>query len=121
VRGYLDCALWCGIIAPEGIEPGDDYTTRDIDPKSNREAIRECLDFFQANETDLFAVDVRSTSDGSRPFEILGHDFYLSRNGHGTGFWDRGYGDIGDKLHRAAAVYGSASLMLCEDTLQWVG
>ena len=27
-----------------------------------------------------------------------GHDFCLSRNGHGAGFFDRGYGEIGDKL-----------------------
>lgn len=25
--------------------------------------------------------------------EQLGHDFYLTRNGHGAGFWDRYYGD----------------------------
>ncbi len=28
----------------------------------------------------------------------IGHDFWLTRNGHGAGFWDRGHGELGDKL-----------------------
>lgn len=24
-----------------------------------------------------------------------GHDFWYTRNGHGTGYWDRGFGDLG--------------------------
>lgn len=28
----------------------------------------------------------------------FGHNFILSANGHGTGFWDRGYGKIGEQL-----------------------
>lgn len=28
----------------------------------------------------------------------LGHDFWLTRNHHGTGFWDRGNGANGDAL-----------------------
>ena len=27
-----------------------------------------------------------------------GHDLWLTTNGHGVGFWDRGLGDLGDKL-----------------------
>lgn len=33
--------------------------------------------------------------------EQAGHDFWLSRNGHGTGFWDRGLGEVGEQLHKA--------------------
>ena len=28
----------------------------------------------------------------------IGHDLYLTIAGHGVGFWDRGLGDLGDKL-----------------------
>lgn len=42
--------------------------------------------------------------------EQLGHDFSLTRNRHGAGFWDRGYGDLGDWLTRIAQGMGSCSL-----------
>lgn len=38
--------------------------------------------------------------------EQCGHDFILTRNGHGAGFWDRGYGAAGDRLTSAAKAYG---------------
>jgi hypothetical protein len=48
--------------------------------------------------------------------EDAGHNFVLSAEGHGTGFWDRGYED-GSELHDAASVYGSfnAEFMLDDD------
>lgn len=30
--------------------------------------------------------------------EQAGSDFWLTRNGHGTGFWDRGLGTVGEAL-----------------------
>jgi hypothetical protein len=42
--------------------------------------------------------------------EQLGHDFSLTRNHHGAGFWDRGYGELGQWLTRWAESFGSASL-----------
>ena len=39
-----------------------------------------------------------------------GHDFCLTRNGHGAGFWDRGYGDVGDKLTQACRPYGEMNV-----------
>ena len=39
-----------------------------------------------------------------------GFDFWLTRARHGAGFWDRGLGAVGDKLTKAAHVYGSVDL-----------
>jgi len=38
--------------------------------------------------------------------EQAGHDFILTANRHGAGFWDRGLGDAGGKLTEAAHAYG---------------
>jgi len=57
-------------------------------------------DFVVANQADLAEISP----------ELAGHDFVLTRNRHGAGFWDRGYGDKGDRLTKAAHVYGDASL-----------
>lgn len=45
-----------------------------------------------------------------------GNDYWYSRNGHGTGYWDRGLGEIGDKLH-AAAGFSQVDLYRGDDGL----
>jgi len=38
-----------------------------------------------------------------------GHDFYLTRNGHGSGFWDRGYDEkLAIHLCRIAKEFGES-------------
>lgn len=44
-----------------------------------------------------------------------GADFCLSRNGHGAGFWDRGYGAVGDALHAIAKSFGEFNLYMGDD------
>jgi hypothetical protein len=44
--------------------------------------------------------------------EQNGRDFWFSRNGHGVGFFDRGYPDeIGDALQDAARAFGEHDLV----------
>lgn len=47
--------------------------------------------------------------DGKTPgcasvWEHAGHDFALTANGHGAGFWDRGLDELGDQLTAAATA-----------------
>lgn len=44
-----------------------------------------------------------------------GIDFWLTRNGHGAGFWDRDLGEIGDKLTAAAETYRELGVYLGDD------
>lgn len=41
--------------------------------------------------------------------EAIGHNFWLTRNGHGAGFWDMGLGERGDWLTKQANPYGETS------------
>lgn len=50
----------------------------------------------------------------------MGHNFALTRNHHGTGFWDRGLGDLGDKLTTAAHAFGEQNLYVGDDGLLYV-
>ena len=50
-----------------------------------------------------------------------GYDFWLTRNGHGTGFWDRGYGDIGDKLTAFAEKFGEVNVYKGDDGKAYIG
>jgi len=39
-------------------------------------------------------------------WEAVGHDLWLTRNGHGSGFWDRGIGDLGKAFTNLAQDAG---------------
>ncbi len=107
-RGYLECALWTSDPTPGSGEwqARFGWSIDDIDPASIARAIEVCADFQQANRADLDEVsDTYHADDYSH-----GHDFWLTRNRHGAGFWDRGYdlNGLGDKLTVAAQAYGEA-------------
>lgn len=105
VRAYLECAVWA--CTDEHERPLDDtYSADDFAVEADNEAGKECDDFWAANRADLQSTGASAAQ--------LGHDFYLSRNGHGTGFWDRGYA-AGDRLHAAAKVYGTATAYAGDD------
>jgi hypothetical protein len=38
--------------------------------------------------------------------EQNGHDLHLTAQGHGVGFWDRGLGELGERLTEAARKFG---------------
>lgn len=73
-----------------------------------------CRSFFTFNAADLLAY-VAECENGGRigydgsdgpPEAWAGHDFWLTRRGHGAGFWDRGLGDLGKRLSEAANACG---------------
>jgi hypothetical protein len=43
--------------------------------------------------------------NASTSWSQLGHDFWRTRNRHGAGFWDRGLGEIGEKLTEIAQSF----------------
>lgn len=107
VRAYLECALWSSSQCDEdGNMTGsfdNDYSVDDFTPEALKEAISDCEGFQESNAEDL----ARAGDD-----EQNGHDFWLTRNGHGAGFWDRGYeAGVAKRLTDASHAYGSCDLM----------
>jgi hypothetical protein len=47
--------------------------------------------------------------------EQAGHDFWLTRNRHGAGFWDRGHGAEGADLTQHAKSFGDCDLYVGDD------
>lgn len=101
---YIEAALWASL-DDEGAPLDENYDETEVSADSHKSMTEDCADFISSNIADLAALDPGS----------CGHDFWLSRNGHGTGFWDRGYGDRGNRLHSAAKVYGSSDLYVGDD------
>ena len=89
-KAYITCALWCGVF-DESIENDLTHSLTESDISDNTlRVIREDCTRFWGEIENLVPHGVE---------EQAGHDFWLTRNGHGAGFWDR---DI--------SVYGSAEI-----------
>ncbi len=118
---YLQTALWSSTVAlPEAFEdlvdgcmdvPEDHplhgiseddffdehFDVTDFTVKALCKAITDCVKFQKDNANDL------SDEDSER----AGHDFWLTRNGHGAGFWDGDYEESkGERLTEACKAYG---------------
>lgn len=103
-RAYVVAALWLSDPSPgQG-----DYTEaglsliQSVSEDWLSQAISDCDKFQSENETLLEQAGTDSQN---------GHDFWLTRNGHGCGFWSRDYDDeVGKPLSKAARSFGEAYL-----------
>jgi hypothetical protein len=103
-RDYIECAMWSS--NDNTGESLDSYDYTDIAPSTLETMIEDCREFQDQNATLLSRPEVQSP----------GHDFWLTRCGHGTGFWDRKYPkDLGDALTKAAKSFGDAELYVGDD------
>lgn len=90
-EGFLSASLWTNEIESyEQFEPKSVSAVRGI-----------CERFYIENHDDLWEVG-RERRDEYTKWECHGHDLWLTGQRHGVGYWDRGYGSIGDKLTKAA-------------------
>jgi hypothetical protein len=112
LQAYLACLIWTGLDWADATGPNGDprqldetYDVDDIPSDVVTHLSEELQDFLRSNWSDVASMDP----------EQVGHDFCLSRNGHGTGFWDRGDGERGRRLHEATKPYGSLDLQVADD------
>ena len=106
IDGYLETALWSS--TDDDGEPLDgEFDTSDFDDETLLEMEGDARDFFNANENAL-EEDGWDSSRG-------GHNFWLTRNGHGAGFWDGDYPKRGDELTANAKPYGTYDLYVGDD------
>ena len=94
---YLDAAMWT-----EGVE------LRNVSKACLSQMKHDCS-LFQAKHDRLIE---ESTGDWSQ----AGHDFWLTRNHHGAGFWDGDWPEPqATELTRAAHAFGEFSLYETDD------
>jgi hypothetical protein len=141
-QAYISCALWANALAykhdgecpcdddpsdpdacicdpyPELVSAADaggpEPTPDDLTDDACEHMTRDAHDFYAANVRDLRASTLS--------MEQAGHDFSLTRNRHGAGFWDWDRKHISkdadaalDRLTDAAHAYGEQSLIVGDD------
>jgi hypothetical protein len=79
-QGYIEAAMWT--LTDEDGQSLDYLGLHDIAEETIAKAFEECQAF-----QDSYAEALAEAGTPSQN----GHDFWLTRNGHGAGFWDRGY------------------------------
>jgi hypothetical protein len=134
---YIKVALWSSTDNADdsGGEPLDDnYTPDDIHPDTLRAMADDCRQFRDLEWTwNMPKAPEGMTGRKAKVSDILaaipdhlrrghwsadarnGHDFWLTRNHHGAGFWDRGYGKLGEILTDAAHSFGTYDLYIGDD------
>lgn len=109
LRAYLEAAEWAGIAEDSEREAlhGSDAASWDAD--SVARAREDCEVFERAHAADLEAAYQAPTATPRCDYDrsYAGHDFYLSRNRHGAGFFDRGEELCWRRLQDAAHAFGA--------------
>ena len=104
----IEAALWSS--TDQDGEPLEiNFAPWDVAEGTREELRSELADFMEDSAEDIAASGL---SD-----EQVGFDFWLTRNGHGAGFWDRGLGEVGERLTAAAKVWTGIDLEIGDDGL----
>ena len=129
LQGYRDAMLWANTLeyGADGAEPDElgpaldavEYAEH-IDAEAWAQAEADCRAFLESAVEWRILPVVDFDGSIAWPYQGLdtsgaeqaGHDFALTRNGHGAGFWDRGLGEVGDKLSKLAESYGECDWLL---------
>lgn len=106
VPHYALCALWSS--CDDNGEPFDSepYTDNAFSAEADEQMRADCAAFLLAARDILARVSITPAQ--------LGHDLWLTRNGHGAGFWDRGLDEAGDALSDLAHKLGETSIYLSD-------
>ena len=107
LTSYIQCALWSSM--DDSGEPLDgQYSEEDLSAETIEKMTAD-VERFVREAKDAIIDSGISESD-------IGHDFWLTRNGHGAGFWDRGLDkEVSDQFCKICDSFGSCELYLDDD------
>lgn len=119
-QGYIDCALWCGLDcihdsenSDPNYDPNHDYSLADISPDAIAKMLSDCLKFVTINSDLIDVLD-----EQYHRYDRIGHDFWLTRNRHGSGYWDGDYPEpIAGLLTESSHSFGECDLYIGDDGL----
>jgi hypothetical protein len=108
-RAYITAALWAE--TDDAGEPLDSkYSPDDLAPETLQKIVTDCEKFQKDNAADLAAGPSKTLRDCTS-IEYAGHNFWLTRQGHGCGFWDGDWPEeAGERLTAASKKFGECYL-----------
>lgn len=120
-RAYIECALWSSTdeSRDDGGDPLDqNYDASQIAPATLAKMQADCKAFYDAHAATWSGQELRV--DVGADDDCAGHDFWLTRNGHGAGFWDGDWSELAaTTLTVAAKAFGEYDLYVGDDGQIW--
>lgn len=115
VAAYLQCALWSS--TSDDDEPLDSrYSNDDLSDETIAKAWADCDAFYTANSVDIEADGSPLSEQYGSSAARAGHDFWLTRCGHGAGFWDGDWPEpAATRLTDASKAFGNVDLYVGDD------
>tara|TARA_R110000751_G_scaffold69608_6_gene141303 strand:- start:2912 stop:3271 length:360 start_codon:yes stop_codon:yes gene_type:complete len=101
---YFDASLWSSTDVIDGEDVALDSVDNELAAETIDTMVADCKRFQAENEQDV--------SDYGRP--QAGHDFWLTRNGHGAGFWEEET-EHAKRLDTASKGFGEQTLYIGDD------
>jgi hypothetical protein len=113
-KAYIEAALWSS--TDDAGEPLDNGA-HELAPETVTKMVDDCTRF-QSEQTEWLAEDYRTHQSEYSVEESAGHDFWLTRCGHGAGFWDGDWQEpAATKLTAASKTFGNVDLYIGDDGL----
>lgn len=122
-NAYQDAALFTSNIedgpeenpGPRQGQPFDRYFSRlHFTPQAAAIMRAHCLSFYSQMYFYIDKEKPEGAALGGRVSQA-GQDFWLTSNGHGSGFWDGDWPTYGDLLSRLAKKYPGLNLQMTDD------
>lgn len=112
INGYITCALWS---SNDGEEPLDaNHSDEDLAEETFEQMRKDCQRFYHDNVHLIKGEDFTAPLDHDIDSRA-GHDFWLTRCGHGAGFWDGDWPKYGEALTEASKAFRSVDLYVGDD------
>lgn len=104
---YIGTALWSST-DDQGDPLDKNFDRDDLAPATKRQFEKDCILFQEKAETLISSLD--------HDLAQIAHDFWLTRNGHGAGFWDGDYPEPqGTALTKLSESFGPVDLYIGDD------
>jgi hypothetical protein len=124
---YVAASIWGSADNGNGGEPLDrNHDASDLAPETLAKMRADCAAFLEhrlGGRLISIAEGLSERGHWVKPgrcsiVEQAGHDFWLSRNGHGCGYWDGDWPKgVGEALDRLAKEFGEHDLYVGDDGL----
>ena len=106
LSSYIEAALWSSIDSDSEDYFNYSYSSEDLAEKTLKKMRDDCEKFIELNKEDIKGRESQA-----------GHDFWLTRNGHGCGFWET-YDwekEKGERLTKSARSFKECYLCVGDD------
>jgi hypothetical protein len=120
VRSYIETALWSSNDGDGVPLDSAKYADAELAEGTIAQFVADCERFQVAYEKLIAGLD-DNVLRSFPPEDHIPHDFWLTRNRHGAGFWDGDYPEpIATQLTELAHSFGECDLYVGDDGLLYV-